>query len=146
MSDLQRTGDNIYFLYTDSYYYGLQYSRLYLAASLDAGANFSSSLISVPSKNGEHKTYTLQDQHYVPKIAAVGESVSVIWSGLNEDDAHSVFYRRSTDAGETWEDVVNLSLGVIPGEKALQAGQETLAAQGNYVYSLFLTTQPAMST
>jgi hypothetical protein len=140
-TDLQRIGDNIYVLYTDSYYYyGLQYSRLYLAASTDAGAHFTSTLISQPSKNGEHKTYSLQTEHHVPKIAGVGSNVSVIWSGLNQDDAHSIFYRRSTDSGTTWQDIVNLSLGVIPGDKVLESGQETLAAQGAYVYSLFVTT------
>lgn len=139
--DLQRIGDNIYVLYTDSYYYyGLQYSNLYLAASANAGASFTSTLISVPSKNGNHKTYGLQDYHYVPKMAGVGSTVSVIWAGLDADDVLSVFTRQSTNSGSTFGDAQNLSNGAMPVGKVIQAGQETLAAQGGYVYSLFLST------
>ncbi|MCX5888209.1 MAG: hypothetical protein NTY36_01995 [Deltaproteobacteria bacterium] len=141
VSDLQRVGDNIYVLYTDSYFfYGLQYSNLYLAASANAGVNFTSTLISVPSSNGNHKTGTLQDNHYVPKIAGVGNNVSVIWSGLDANDVLSVFYRQSTNSGSAFGNAQNLSNGVIPAGKAIEQGQETLAAQGSYVYSLFLST------
>jgi hypothetical protein len=139
--DLQRIGDNIYVLYTDSdAYYGLTYSNLYISASSNAGANFISTLISVPSSDTNHMTYSLQDYHYVPKIAGVGNQVSVIWSGLDGEDVHSVFTRRSTDSGASFGGAENLTRGVIPEGKALQAGQETLAAQGSYVYSLFLST------
>jgi hypothetical protein len=140
--DLQRVGDNIYVLYTDSdAYYGLTYSNLYLAASANAGAtNFTSTLISVPSSNGKHKTGTLQDNHYVPKIAGVGNKVSVIWNGLDATDVSSVFSRQSTNSGATFGAAMNLTNGVIPADKVLQGGQETLAAQGSYVYSLLVTT------
>jgi len=141
VADLQRVGNNIYVLYTDSdFYYGLVYSNLYIACSATAGAPFASTLISVPSSNSNHKTLTLQDNHYVPKIAGVGNTVSVIWSGLNGADVLSVFYRRSTNSGSSFSDAVNLTAGVIPDGKTLQAGQETLAAQGDFVYSLFVTT------
>ena len=141
VSDLQRVDDRIYVLYTDEYfYYGIVYGRLYLAASSNAGSSFASTLISVPSLNGQHKTYSLQDNHYVPKIAGVGNKVSVIWNGLDGDDVHSVFTRQSTNSGATFGATLNLTRGVIPDGKALQAGQETLAAQGSYVYSLFLST------
>jgi hypothetical protein len=141
VSDLQRVGDRIYVAYTDSYsYYGLQYSRLYLAASGNAGDSFTSTLISIPSNNEAHKTYPLQDNHYVPKIAGVGDTVTVIWNGLDADDVHSVFIRRSTDSGANFGEVRNLTRGVIPEGKALAPGQETLTALGNYVYSLFVTT------
>ena len=53
---------------------------------------------------------------------------------------HSVFTRQSTNSGANFGEAVNLTRGVIPDGKALQAGQETLAAQGSYVYSLFLST------
>ena len=142
VSDLQRIGNNIYVLYADSYYYyGIQYSRLYLAASSNAGENFVSTMISIPSKNGEHKTYPLQDgEHYVPKIAGVGNTVNIIWNGLDANDVHSVLFRRSIDSGATFEDVENLTNGVLPTGKSLQQGQETLAAAGNYVYTIFTST------
>jgi hypothetical protein len=141
VADLQRVGDNIYVLYTDSsFYYGLVYDRLYLAASSNAGGSFTSTKISVPSQSGEDKTGTLQDHHYVPKIAGVGNKVSVIWNGLDANDVSSVFYRYSTDSGSTFSEVQNFSLGVIPEGKVIAPGQETLAAQGSYVYSVFVST------
>ena len=141
VSDMQVVGNNIYVLYTDSYYYyGIQYSRLYVASSSDGGINFNSAKISVPSKNGEDKTYPLQDEHYVPKLAGVGNTVSVIWSGLDADDVHTIFYRRSINAGATWEAVQSLTAGTPAQGKAFQAGLETLATKGDYVYTLFVTT------
>lgn len=136
--DLQRVGDRIYVLYTGTKEY--TYSRTYVAASGDAGVNFTSTKISVPSSNGEDQTGILQDVHYVAKIAGVGNTVTVIWNGLDGDDVHSIFYRRSLDSGQTWGNAVNLSRGAIPEGKVPQRGQETLAAQGDYVYSLFLAT------
>ncbi len=115
------------------------YNNLYLAASANAGLTFTETLISVPSSNGNHKTGTLQDYHYVPKIAGEGNNVSVIWNGLDATDVSSVFTRRSTDSGATYGAAVNLTNGVIPGE-AIQTGEETLATRGSYVYSLFVTT------
>ena len=141
VADLLRVNDRIYVAYTNSYYYyGLQYGRLYLAASTDAGETFTSTLISVPSLSGEHKASNIYDYHYVPKIAGVGDTVTVIWNGLDAEDVFSVFIRRSTDAGDTFGDAVNLSKGIIPDEKAIQGGHDTIVAKGNYVYSLFTST------
>lgn len=130
VDDLQRVGDNIYVLLRED-------SWVYLAASANAGLNVTENLISVPSNK---VAYPLQDYHYVPKIAGVGKMVSVIWSGQDGDDLHSVFTRQSTNSGATFGEAENLSRGVIPDGKALQAGLETLAAQGGYVYSLCVTT------
>jgi hypothetical protein len=131
-------------LYTDTNF--STYTRLYLGASSNAGVSFTENLISVPSSNQEHKTSTVQDYHYVPKIAVsdrgvgVADGVSVIWAGLDEDDVLSVFYRRSTDGGATFAGAWNLSRNIIPPDKAIQAGLETVAAQGDYVYAAFCTT------
>jgi hypothetical protein len=139
--DLLRVGDRIYVLYTDhSYYYGMIYGRLYLAVSSNAAAPFTENFISVPSKNGEHKTQPLQDSHYVAKMAGAGNNVSVIWPGMDADDVLSVFYRKSADSGVNFSEAQNFSREVIPADRAIQYGQETLAARGNYVYALFLTT------
>jgi hypothetical protein len=128
--DLQRVGDNIYVLFRED-------SWVYLAASANAGLSFNENLLSVPSTVAY---YPLQDAHYVPKIAGVGDKVSVIWNGLDGDNVHSVFTRQSTNSGSSFNPAINLTRGVIPDGKALQPGQETLAAQGDYVYSLFVTT------
>jgi hypothetical protein len=130
VEDLQRVGDNIYVLFR-------QDSWVYLAASANAGLNFTENQMSVPSPK---VAYPLHDYHYVPKIAGVSNNVSVIWNGVDADGVHSVFHRRSTNSGSTFGDAINLTRGVVPEGKALQAGQETLASQGNYVYCLFVTT------
>ena len=141
VADLYRTDNGIYVAYTDSYYYyGLQYGRLYLAASTDAGQTFHSTQLSVPSLNGAHKTYPLQDSHYVPKIAVSGDNVSVIWNGLDDTDQHAIFVRRSTDAGMTFEDPLNLTDGLLDEGQSFQQGQETIAAHGNYVYVVYVTS------
>jgi hypothetical protein len=139
--DLQRTESGIYVAYTDSdYYYGLIYSRLYLAVSTDGGQAFTSTMMSIPSLNGHHKTYSLQDEHYVPKIAMTGNHVYVIWNGLDGADQHGVFVRRSTDAGATFEDARNLTEGLLDDGQSLQQGHETIAAQGDHVYAVYVTS------
>jgi hypothetical protein len=82
----------------------------------------------------------MQDTDYVPKIAAEGDSVSVIWNGSDENDIQSVFYCRSIDAGVTWESTQNLTTGTLPQGKEIKQGQETLAGKGTYVYALFVST------
>jgi hypothetical protein len=131
--DLQRYDDAIYVAYTNR-------DSFYVAASNDAGQTFTSTLVSVPSLNGEHKTYGLQDYHYVPKIAAAGDSVFVTWNGLDEQDRHAVFVRRSTDGGRTFDAAISLTGEGLPDGKAIQGGQETIAALGTNVYAVLAST------
>jgi hypothetical protein len=139
--DLLRVDDAIYVAYTNSYsYYGLQYGRLYLAASQDAGQTFVSTRVSLPSLNGEDKTYGLQDYHYVPKIAASGDTVSIVWNGLDDQDRHAVFVRRSTDGGSTFADAISLTGDGLPDGKAVKQGHETIAAAGDNVYVVLAST------
>jgi hypothetical protein len=137
VDDLLRSGDRIYVLYRDTYYYyGMQSGDLYLAASDNDGASFVSQRISVPSANGNHKTNPLQDYHYAPKIAAVGANVYVVWNGLDETDAPTTFYRRSTTGGVSFDAPVKLSTGL---PSAPRWGLETIAAKGNNVYTIQVT-------
>jgi hypothetical protein len=131
VEDLQRVGDNIYVLFR-------QDGWVYLAASANAGSSFTENQMSVP---GSPKVaYPLQDQHYVPKIAGVGNQVSVIWNGQDIEGVHSVFTRQSTNSGASFGEAINLTRDGIPEGKALQVGLETLASQGSYVYTLLVTT------
>jgi len=130
VDDLQRVGDNIYVLFR-------QDGWVYLSASA-AGGGFIENQMSVPAS--PKVAYPLQNSHYVPKIAGVGNQVSVIWNGQDSEGVHSVFTCQSTNSGASFGEAINLTRDVIPEDKALQAGQETLAAQGSYVYSLFVTT------
>jgi hypothetical protein len=138
--DLKRYQNSIYVLYSDSYYYyGLVYSKLYLAASSNNGATFTNRLISVPSSNGNHKTYSLQDNdYYVPKIAASGTNVYVTWTGLNSQDQLQLFLRRSSDNGKTVSAPFVLSKNLPTGAQT-RPGLETIEAKGNYVYVVFTT-------
>jgi hypothetical protein len=62
-----------------------------------------------------------------PEIAAVDNNVYVVWRDDSTDEG-SIFFRRSTDSGTTFEPFVNLSN--IPGE----ASFPQIAASGNNVY------------
>lgn len=136
--DLKRYQNSIYVLYSDSYYYyGLQYSKLYLAASSDNGATFTRKVISVPSANGKHKSgWACQDHHYVPKIGASGSNVYVVWTGLDSADQVQLFLRRSADYGKTFSRPYILSKG-MPAGAPPKPGHETIAAKGDYVYVVF---------
>ena len=142
VGDMQRRGNYIYVLYTDAYYYyGLQYSRLYVAASNDAGVTFQTTKLSFPSKNGADKQgATLQEGHYIPKIAISETRASIIWSGYDAEDNFSVFFCQASGDGTTWHDVENLTKDFLPVGKTLQGGQETLASKGDYIYALYVTT------
>ena len=134
LCDMQRVGDAMYALVRTN-----GDGVLHLFASANAGVSFTDAIISVPSETGAHQTGGLQDQHYVPKIAAVGAKVSVIFNGRDSDGGHSVFYRRSLDSGVTFEAAVNLSRVELPGA-TIQRGLETVVAKGDYVYLVFVTT------
>lgn len=148
--DCKTDGNRIYMLFTrEGRYTGGGYDtfvELHLAASSNRGATFTSSIISVPSQIkdsngiGVHKTDWLQDDHYVPKIAVVGNTVSATWCGLDGENVPSLFYRRSTDNGVTFEPVVNLSKNVLPTGRIPRRGLETIAAKANYVYVVFVAT------
>ncbi len=138
--DFKRYRNSMYVLYADRYYYyGLQYSKLYLAASSDNGATFTRKVISVPSANGKHKSgWECQNEHYAPKIGASGSNVYVVWTGLDSADQVQLFLRRSSDNGKTLSKPYILSKGLPDGVHTV-SGHETIAAQGDYVYVVFVT-------
>lgn len=139
--DMQREGDKIYITYTNGYYYyGLQWSYLFLSASSDGGKTWINNILSVPSKNGEHKSLATQDYHYVPKIAMSGDNVYVVWTGYDRDDEVHLFLRKSINNGKTFAKAVNLTKGKIPSGAVLKSGHETVAAKGQKLYVVY--TQP----
>ena len=139
--DLKRNGDNIYLLYTDSdWYYGMIYANLYIAASSDGGTTFKQQLISIPSKNGNHKTLGVQDQNYVPKLAAYKNEVYAVWSALDQDDQQGIIFRKSVDNGVTFTPAANLTKSTMPAGSVFQSGQETVEVRNGKVYVLFRKT------
>lgn len=144
--DVKRVGNNVYVLYTDTFTIpegpdaGALTTSLGFAVSTNGGMSFASQVISEPAGNGYPQTSRMQDEHYVPKMAVVGDNISVTWVGLDGDDVMSLFYRRSTDNGVTFEPTVNLSRNALPAERTPRWGLETIAAKANYVYVVFVTS------
>jgi len=133
--DMQRDGDKIYIAYENGYYYyGLQWSYLFLSASSDGGKTWANNILSVPSKNGEHKTVATHDYHYSPKIATSGNNVYVVWTGYDRDDEFHLFLRKSTNRGKTFAGAVNLTKNKLPTGFELQPGHETVVARGQNLY------------
>lgn len=134
VTDVQRVGNKIFVLYNECYYYyGMVYGRLYLAVSQNGGQTFSHQLISIPSMNGQHKSYGWQlDRHYAPKMALVGNNAYIVWAGLNGSDVQTLFFIRSTDGGLSFS-----SPAVLYAASDLNANNESVAGGGNYVYVVF---------
>jgi len=138
IEDFAFAGDTIGILYRYTrYFYGLRESHLYLAVSDDGGANYRDRHIADWAL-GSH------DQHYSPVISCDSGRAHVLWLGYDEtsdDPEHSgksIYYRRSTDGGDTWEARRNLTEGTsIPAEKLTT--QHTLATSGDETYALIHT-------
>ena len=156
LADLQVAGDSIYAVIPVSHgYAGGGYDAafdLHFAASANRGVSFTTNLISVPSNvldsggNGVHKTKTLQDYHYAPKVASAGSNVLVTWTGIDATGKDSLFYRRSTDGGLTFGNAVNATTPVLPANRAPRWGSETLEARGSSVYLGFVIVDNGYTT
>jgi hypothetical protein len=130
--DMQRSGDHIAILYG---HYEVGSKRLFIATSNDGGATFD--IYEPPNANVHDHVQNIW--HYVPKIAISGQTISVLWTGYDVDGTQATLFTRSSDGGLTWMPVGNLATGLLPeGYRAL-AGEETIAAAGDYVYALLPT-------
>jgi hypothetical protein len=144
IDDFQFNGNEMALLYNQSYfYYGLNWRNLYVSASDDGGMTFRQQQISVPSSNGNHMTMGAHDYHYSPKISCAGGRIDVVWLGLDASDTNSIFYRRSPDAGRSWEDAINLTAGTAISSSTLHS-QYTLATEGDRIFVLIHTTEAKM--
>ena len=134
-----RSGANVYILYTvlEENWYTSQ-GHLYLASSNDGGVSFNPrQRVNVASTNGGYYLNTIQDVHYSPNLASIGNNVYVTWvnTEINNFDSSStrtLRVRRSTDKGVSLEAPITLAQPVI--STALPSGQETIVADGNNVY------------
>jgi len=145
LEDMVRSGNNIYVIYKvgDVNWYSSQ-GHFYFSASNDGGATFrAAQRINVAAADGNYYGgfgLDMQDYQYSPNIAAVGTNVWVVW--LNEDKfedsgpgSYTLRVRRSTDSGATLGDPQTLKtyIDVFSGNISLNAGESTIAAQGNTV-------------
>jgi len=145
LQDLKRVGDDVYLLYywiTEPYYYGNFQARIGVAASNDGGATFKRTQLATKASDGRFYPYQSHDQHYSPNLAVAGNNVYAIWTqnctAYNSNNI-ALCFRRSTDKGATFGPMKKLATNGV-GIGNMQLGCETLAAQGNYVYVVFLTT------
>ncbi|MCX5891155.1 MAG: hypothetical protein NTY36_17160 [Deltaproteobacteria bacterium] len=146
VGDLKRVGDRIYLLYghdlevPDS---GEWNRPTYCAASLDGGAHFTSIRMSTAAPNGKYYSYQLQEASYSPNIAVDGDNVFVVWT-QNDTSAtsndRSLYIRRSGDGGLNFGAPQKLAQNQTGGIGDMQLGQETVSAQGGYVYVVLMTS------
>jgi hypothetical protein len=122
----------------EPYYFGNFQAKIGLSSSIDDGHSFRNRWLSTTkAKDGRFYALGTKDAYNSPDIAVVGSNVYVIWNQLDTDykGTRTLMYRRSTNKGDTFGAPIRFYTG---GE--LSSGQETIAAQGNYVYVLFPTT------
>ncbi len=118
---------------------GLVFGEVFLACANDTLTSFTSYLISTPTGDGIHRSLALHDHHYAPKLSSSGEHVYAVWYGEDANRINRVFFRRSTDGGSTFDDVLNLTPDDPP--VSYQNGQELVVAGGSHVYVVFLGPQ-----
>ena len=147
--DLKRLGNRVFLLYQRQFENWNDIWRsfaLNCAASLDGGATFKSNQMTTPAASTKYLTWTIQDASYSPNLAVDGNHVYVVWTQTdtaegayyNKDD--SLYLRRSADQGQTFAEPQLLAQNKTDGIGIMQKGQETVAAQGGYVYVVFMTT------
>ena len=134
--DYNRSGNTHCIIYTDSeWYYGMVYRRMYAAVSTNNGATFLSRLLSVPSKNGQHKALSSNDSNQAlrPKIAIDGQSVGFVFGSLDALDVPHLYYRRTLDGGRSWS-LLKLTASGLPTGVQIGENSQTMAAAHGKVY------------
>ena len=111
-------GNNIYVAWLDQ---DEDRTNILLRASADGGATFGKT-VNI-SSNANHETF--------PKIAAYGSSVYIAWNmvdqEIDERDNDGLFFVRSSDAGNTFDNIVKLN-------REDDFGEPQVAAVNNTVY------------
>lgn len=97
---------------------GVQHVR-----SLDGGATWSEPITLGPDG---------QDTPYTPTVAGEGDTVVVFWPAIKASGTRSIFWARSTDGGETFEDSAYLA-----GSNNREADQPRALAKGGTIYLLW---------
>ena len=111
-------GNNVYVAWLDQ---DEDRTNILLRASADGGATFGKT-VNI-SSNANHETF--------PKIAAYGSSVYIAWNmvdqEIDERDNDGLFFVRSSDAGNTFDNIVKLN-------REDDFGEPQVAAVNNTVY------------
>ena len=74
-----------------------------------------------------------QNYDFAPEIVISGDNVHVLWAARKADwSAYQIYYRRSTDKGETWQDKILLADGLDRAD-VLEIARK-MAVDGNNVH------------
>jgi hypothetical protein len=146
VDDLKRVGDRVYVIYRqdfDTVWYETWNTALYCAASLDGGANYIKTLMTTKSPVVDrYLTYRTQEASYSPNLALDGDNVYVVWTQNNGSYTSNevfLYLRRSTDQGLHFGDPITIAQNATDGIGNMRLGMETVAANGGYVYVVFMT-------
>jgi len=146
VDDLKRVGDRVYVLYRrdlEGGYDVMWNTALYCATSLDGGANFTQNLMTTMSPVvNKYLTYRTQEASYSPNLAVDGNNVYVVWTqnnGYYTGNEVFLYLRRSTDQGLNFGDPIPIAQNATDGIGNMRLGMETVAANGGYVYVVFMT-------
>lgn len=140
IEDFVFTGDMAAVLYLQTAFTAFGHKGdLHMAVSDDGGASFSSERISVESTDGLHRTNSSHDEHYSQVISCDAGRAHATWLGLDAAGANAIYYRRSTDGGQTWEAEKDLVAGT-PIPAASLTRQNTIVTDGDLVCVLIHTS------
>jgi hypothetical protein len=132
MQNVAASGNNVYVIWCDDKTGDME---IYMRKSTDGGKTFGSVTIlnsvgTLPS-NVKYMDYAPEDTDQIAidtRIALSGNNTYASWWD-NKTGNWEVLYARSTDAGETFEDTINLS-----NSSDTRSERSELAANGNNVY------------
>ena len=103
--------------------------------------------MTTPAESGKYLTHQIQDANYSPNLAVDGDHVYVVWTqtdtsaeGAYYNNDNSLYIRRSADQGQNFGAPQLLAQNQTDGIGNMDPGQETVAAQGGYVYVVFMTS------
>jgi hypothetical protein len=76
-------------------------------------------------------------EDFAPEVAVVGNTVHVLWIRNNPND-YTLFYRRSTDGGQTWEPKQTLLTATNWSSFRVDKTLKRMVAEGDYVHIAYI--------
>lgn len=139
IDDFLADGNDLYILYSYSYYYyGFNSGIVKMAVSHDGGNTFSEKELSIPAEgytDDRHRALASSDRN-APRIGKSGSTISVVWSLYDSEEKNYLRYARSTDNGDTFSAPVSLaSDDDVYG--TIYAQRMTMKTLGEDIYIMF---------
>jgi hypothetical protein len=113
-ASISAEGNNVYVVWWDDRVVGPNKTEIFLRASTDNGQTF---------KDALNLSKNITDLSSGEKVAAQGDNVYVVWSGKQIVNSPSdIFFRRSTDNGQTFNPQFNVSNSTSVDSERAQIG------------------------